>query len=49
MAKIIPIKETFDRENIKAAIFRLRKLAKEMQLGNFDWDEWKSYKDEGRP
>ena len=49
VAKIIPIKETFDRENIKAAIFRLRKLAKEMQLGNFDWDEWKSYKDEGRP
>lgn len=49
VAKIIPIKETFDRENIKAAIFRLRKLAKEMKLGNFDWDEWKSYKDEGRP
>ena len=45
VAKIIPIKETFDRENIKAAIFRLRKLAKEMQLGNFDWDEWKSYRD----
>lgn len=49
VAKIIPIKETFDRETIKAAIFRLRKLAKEMQLGSFDWDEWKSYKDEGRP
>jgi prevent-host-death family protein len=48
VAKIIPIKETFDRDNIKAAIFRLRKLAKEMQLGDFDWDEWKSYKDEGR-
>ena len=49
VAKIIPIKEPFDRETIKAAIFRLRKLAKEMQLGSFDWDEWKSYKDEGRP
>lgn len=49
VAKIIPIKETFDRDAIKAAIFRLRKLAKEMQLGSFDWDEWKSYKDEGRP
>lgn len=48
VAKIIPIKETFDRDKIKAAIFRLRKLAKEMQLGNFNWDEWKSYKDEGR-
>lgn len=49
VAKIIPIKETFDSVSIKAAIFRLRKLAKEMQLGSFDWDEWKSYKDEGRP
>lgn len=49
VAKIIPIKETFDRDTIKAAIFRLRKLAKEMQLGSFNWDEWKSYKDEGRP
>jgi hypothetical protein len=27
---------------------RLDKLAKEMNLGKFDWDEWKSYRDEGR-
>jgi hypothetical protein len=27
---------------------RLDKLAKEMNLGKFDWDEWKSYRDEGK-
>jgi len=27
---------------------RLHKLAKEMNLGKFDWDEWKSYRDEGK-
>jgi len=48
VAKIIPIKEVLDREAAKAAIFRLRKLAKEMHLGRFNWDEWKSYKDDGR-
>ena len=27
---------------------RLYKLAKEMNLGKFDWEEFKSYRDEGR-
>ena len=30
------------------AILRLCKLAKEMNLGKFDWEEFKSYRDEGR-
>ena len=30
------------------AILRLRKLAKEMNLGKFDWEEFKRYRDEGR-
>ena len=49
VAKIIPIKEILDGETTKAAIVRLRKLAKEMDLGSFNWDDWKSYKDDGRP
>lgn len=49
VAKIIPIKEKLNGDAAKAAIFRLKKLAKEMQLGSFNWDEWKNYKDEGRP
>ena len=48
VAKIIPIKEASDIEMRKAARLRLRNLAKEMQLGKFDWEEWKSYRDEGR-
>jgi len=49
VAKIIPIKAQLNDDAAKAAIFRLKKLAKEMQLGSFNWDEWKHYKDEGRP
>lgn len=30
------------------AILRLRKLAKEMNLGNFDWEVFKRYRNEGR-
>lgn len=48
VARIIPIKETLDTEAVKATILRLRNLAKEMQLGRFDWEEWRGYRDEGR-
>ena len=27
---------------------RGKNVAKSMQLGKFNWNEWKSYKDEGR-
>ncbi len=30
------------------AILRLRKIAKEMNLEKFDWEEFKRYRDEGR-
>lgn len=30
------------------AILRLRKIAKEMNLGKFDWKVFKRYRDEGR-
>jgi hypothetical protein len=32
----------------RAAGRDLRALAKELKLGRFDWDEWKSCRDEGR-
>ncbi|MEA2953575.1 MAG: hypothetical protein QOJ96_3095, partial [Alphaproteobacteria bacterium] len=28
---------------------RIRELAAKMNLGPFDWEEWKRYRDEGRP
>jgi len=48
VAKIIPIEKTYDKEVIQSTILRIRNLAKSMQLGKFNWNEWKSYKDEGR-
>jgi prevent-host-death family protein len=48
VAKIIPIEKTSDARAIKAAVLRLHNLAKEMKLGEFNWEEWKSYRDEGR-
>ncbi|BBB57080.1 prevent-host-death family protein [Candidatus Megaera polyxenophila] len=48
VAKIVPIEKTSDKEVIQSTILRIRNLAKSMQLGKFNWNEWKSYKDEGR-
>lgn len=48
VAKIVPIEKTSDKEVIQSTILRIRNLAKSMQLDNFNWNEWKSYRDEGR-
>jgi prevent-host-death family protein len=36
------------REQSRQAMQRIRALAKEMKLGPFNWEEWKSYRDAGR-
>jgi prevent-host-death family protein len=48
VAKLGPVQPGFDRERSRQAMERIRKLAKEMNLGPFDWEEWKRYRDEGR-
>jgi prevent-host-death family protein len=48
VAKIVPINKVHNIEASKAAAVRLQALAKKMQLGKFDWNECKSYRDEGR-
>jgi prevent-host-death family protein len=48
VAKIVPPDTYGDSEMAREAVKRLRTLAKEMRLGKFDWDEWKSYRDIGR-
>lgn len=48
VAKIIPIEKSFDTERVKNTFLRLNNLAKEMNLGKFDWEELKSYRDEGK-
>jgi prevent-host-death family protein len=49
VAKLVPVKAGRDREKARAAARAIRELAKEMNLGPFDWEEWKRYRDEGRP
>ena len=58
VAKLVPAGE-LSRERSRHAAQRIRKralqaaqdirnLAQEMNLGPFDWDEWKKYRDAGR-
>jgi prevent-host-death family protein len=48
IAKLVPFDSNRDREKAREAMRRIRELAKEMNLGRFDWEEWKKYRDEGR-
>jgi prevent-host-death family protein len=48
VAKLVPFQTTPGAEQARLAAQRIRDLAKAMNLGRFDWDEWKSYRDEGR-
>ena len=49
VAKLVPIKAARDVARARRAGQRIRELAKEMNLGPFNWEEWKKYRDEGRP
>jgi antitoxin (DNA-binding transcriptional repressor) of toxin-antitoxin stability system len=49
VAKLVPLAATRDRAKAMEAARRIRELAKEMNLGPFDWEEWKRYRDTGRP
>lgn len=48
VARLIPANRGHDVVAARAAADRLRTLAQDMNLGGFDWNEWKSYRDEGR-
>lgn len=48
VAKLVPPDTYNDLKTAREAVVRLRALAKEMHLGQFDWDEWKSYRDIGK-
>ncbi|HLI19941.1 MAG TPA: type II toxin-antitoxin system prevent-host-death family antitoxin [Stellaceae bacterium] len=48
VAKLVPIKGGRDVERARAAARDIRALAKELNLGLFDWEEWKRYRDEGK-
>lgn len=49
VARLVPVQHGHDTAAARAAVDRIRTLAQTMNLGPFDWDEWKRYRDEGRP
>jgi prevent-host-death family protein len=48
VARLVPVKPGFDREKARKAAEDLRALGRRLNLGKFDWEEWKRYRDEGR-
>jgi prevent-host-death family protein len=49
IARLVPAKPSFNREEALAAVRRIRERAQQRKLGRFNWPEWKAYRDEGRP
>jgi prevent-host-death family protein len=49
VARLVPARPVRNREQARAAIQRIRDRAETRKLGAFDWSEWKSYRDQGRP
>ena len=49
IAKLVPFRAEVDRREAEAAADRLRARAKAKKRGPLDWEEWKKYRDEGRP
>ncbi len=49
VARLVPARAGQNRDAARAAIERIRDRAARLNLGPFDWAEWKSYRDEGRP
>lgn len=49
IARLVPTRPVRSREQTLAAIRRIRERAEARKLGRFDWNEWKAYRDEGRP
>ena len=49
VARLVPARPFRSREQARAAIQRIRDRAEQLKLGPFNWLEWKSCRDEGRP
>jgi len=48
-ARLVPPQKAVTREEARAAVKCIRERAEKWKLGPFEWAEWKSYRDEGRP
>jgi prevent-host-death family protein len=49
VARLVPARHAFNREEARAALRRIRERAQQRKLGRFNWSEWKAFRDEGRP
>lgn len=49
VARLVPATVKPDPEIALAAFRRLRERAKRANVGKFDWSEWRTYVDQGRP
>jgi antitoxin (DNA-binding transcriptional repressor) of toxin-antitoxin stability system len=48
VARLVPARPVRSRDQAREALQRMRARAEQRQLGRFDWNEWKAYRDEGR-
>ena len=48
VARLMPLSGETNRPAPEAAAARIRERARSMALGRFQWEEWKSLRDEGR-
>jgi len=49
VAKLVSAHQEFNKDKAQLAATSIRERAKTLKLGSFRWDEWKEYRDEGRP
>jgi prevent-host-death family protein len=49
VAKLVAADEGFNKDRARSAANSIRERAKTLKHGRFSWDEWKEYRDEGRP
>ncbi len=49
VARLMPPTQAFNRDQARAAMRRIRERAEKLKLGPFEWAEWKSWRDDGRP
>ena len=49
VARLVPVAASPDREAVLATFRRLREGARQAGLRKFDWAEWRTYRDQGRP
>jgi prevent-host-death family protein len=49
VARLVPNEIRVNREQVQAALDRIRERARRFPAGKFDWEEVKALRDEGRP